>query len=354
MSGKYCLTRWGWGRKILPARIAARLPIRTFSSGPTNSMCGAAFLVKNEIDKENMLVVDIGVFGLRIQRPSLLEIRIALGGGWIVRKFSTAAELRIGPGFLGYHIQTRALVFGGDVATATDYAVVAQGLPGIGNAGLVPTAVKHKVTEYNSAVIQMLERVIGNMKTTDADILVLFIGGGAMSRAPRVPAVARTPGYTWSRIQCLSPGASGVPWLSVAPRTKSIRSLKRSSRQSGKDRFRGAQLTVKGHVYGEVVISASDVSGGLLKISFKNKDIIAIAVDVNQRAEVVASVPDLISVSDASTGEAIGTPEYRYGLLVFVIGIQASEKWTSMMRGLQIGGLRAFGMDVDYKPQSGR
>jgi N-methylhydantoinase A/oxoprolinase/acetone carboxylase beta subunit len=46
---------------ILPARLAARLPIRTFSSGPTNSMCGAAFLVQDETDKENMLVVDIGM-----------------------------------------------------------------------------------------------------------------------------------------------------------------------------------------------------------------------------------------------------------------------------------------------------
>jgi N-methylhydantoinase A/oxoprolinase/acetone carboxylase beta subunit len=46
---------------ILPAWLAARLPIRTFSSGPTNSMCGAAFLVQDETDKENMLVVDIGM-----------------------------------------------------------------------------------------------------------------------------------------------------------------------------------------------------------------------------------------------------------------------------------------------------
>ncbi|KAJ7228195.1 hypothetical protein GGX14DRAFT_554297 [Mycena pura] len=40
--------------------------------------------------------------------------------------------------------------------------------------------------------------------------------------------------------------------------------------------------TVKGHVYGEVVISANDVSGvqisGLLKIPFKNENIVAIAI----------------------------------------------------------------------------
>lgn len=116
--------------------------------------------------------------------------------------------------------------------------------------------------------------------------------------------------------------------------------------------------TIKGHVHGEVVISASDVSGagravefsGVLKIPFKNENIMASAVGVDGKEEVVASVPDLICVCDALNGEAIGTPEYRYGLLVLVLGIQASEKWTATPRGIQIGGPRAFGMDVDYKP----
>lgn len=44
---------------VLSGEAASRLPIRTFSSGPTNSMRGAAFLVENEI-KEAMMVVDIG------------------------------------------------------------------------------------------------------------------------------------------------------------------------------------------------------------------------------------------------------------------------------------------------------
>ncbi|KAF9068110.1 hypothetical protein BDP27DRAFT_1392915 [Rhodocollybia butyracea] len=117
--------------------------------------------------------------------------------------------------------------------------------------------------------------------------------------------------------------------------------------------------TVKGHSYGEVLISAADVSGGglnstssvgKLKIPFKNENLVAIALsDSGNDERVVASVPDLICVCDALTGEAIGTPEYRYGLLVFVIGIQGSDKWTSSERGLEIGGPRAFGMDIDYK-----
>ncbi len=50
---------------VLLAKSAARLPIRTFSSGPTNSMRGAAFLVGSDI-KESMMVVDIGMESLLV------------------------------------------------------------------------------------------------------------------------------------------------------------------------------------------------------------------------------------------------------------------------------------------------
>lgn len=48
---------------ILSGEAAAKLPIKTFSSGPTNSMRGAAFLVQQgneEKEGEAMMVVDIG------------------------------------------------------------------------------------------------------------------------------------------------------------------------------------------------------------------------------------------------------------------------------------------------------
>ena len=44
---------------ILSGGMASRLPIRTFSSGPTNSMRGAAYLAHGETN-EAMMVVDIG------------------------------------------------------------------------------------------------------------------------------------------------------------------------------------------------------------------------------------------------------------------------------------------------------
>ena len=47
---------------LIPAHLAARLPIRTFASGATNSMCGARFLAQSLMQekKQAMVVVDIG------------------------------------------------------------------------------------------------------------------------------------------------------------------------------------------------------------------------------------------------------------------------------------------------------
>lgn len=136
-----------------------------------------------------------------------------------------------------------------------------------------------------------------------------------------------------------------------------------------KGKIVGVERTLRmGHVYGEVIIEGADVNDetsstssdftGRIKIPFKNENIAAIriydgqenVVGEEKNEDVLAIVPDLISVIDAQNGEAIGTPEYRYGLLVLVIGITASERWTSP-RGVEIGGPKGFGMDhLEYKP----
>lgn len=136
-----------------------------------------------------------------------------------------------------------------------------------------------------------------------------------------------------------------------------------------KGKIVGVERTLRmGHVYGEVIIEGTDSNdtsssmmsdfSGKIKIPFKNENIAAIrmhegeenVVGEEKDEDVLAIVPDLISVIDAQNGEAIGTPEYRYGLLVVVIGITASERWTSP-RGIEIGGPKGFGMDhLEYRP----
>jgi DUF917 family protein len=135
-----------------------------------------------------------------------------------------------------------------------------------------------------------------------------------------------------------------------------------------KGKIIGVERTLRmGHVYGEIIIEGADVNNdsssssefrGRIKIPFKNENIAAIrlredsenVIGEEKNEDVLAIVPDLISVIDAQNGEAIGTPEYRYGLLVIVIGITASDRWTSP-RGIDIGGPKGFGMDhLEYTP----
>ncbi|CEP22537.1 hyuA [Cyberlindnera jadinii] len=99
----------------------------------------------------------------------------------------------------------------------------------------------------------------------------------------------------------------------------------------------------KGYVFGEVII---ENEAHTMKVQFQNENIYA-TID----GEVVASVPDLISVIDSETGEAVGTPDYRYGILVVVLALSPSNLWTDTERALQIGGPSAFGLDeVHYTP----
>ncbi|WOO78677.1 Putative D-/L-hydantoinase subunit A [Vanrija pseudolonga] len=119
----------------------------------------------------------------------------------------------------------------------------------------------------------------------------------------------------------------------------------------------------KGHSYGEVVIQALSAEDeedddedvprekfeGVLKIPFKNENLLA-EHTVNGNSRIVAGVPDLISIIDAQNGVALGTPEYKYGLRVLVLGITAAPQWTSTQRGLDLGSLTAFGYDEPYVP----
>lgn len=101
----------------------------------------------------------------------------------------------------------------------------------------------------------------------------------------------------------------------------------------------------KGYVFGEVIIENTD-SSQTLKIPFQNENIYA-SLD----GEIIASVPDLITVIDADSGEAIGTPDYKYGLVVFVLAISPSNHWTDTAKGLEVGGPQAFGLDeIKYNP----
>lgn len=189
---------------LIDADTAAEFPIKTFASGPTNSMTGAAFLAgidqKQADTAEQVLVVDIGgtttdvcallPSGFPRQAPGFVEVggvrtafsmpevvSIGLGGGSKVRVEKDGVA--VGPGSVGHFIQQEAKVFGGDTLTATD-VVVAMGRSQLGDPGLVRNVPATVIESARREIKKTLERVIEQMKVSSAPVRVLLVGGGAL------------------------------------------------------------------------------------------------------------------------------------------------------------------------------
>ncbi|KAH3989362.1 hypothetical protein HBI56_096520 [Parastagonospora nodorum] len=208
---------------ILSGEAASRLPIRTFSSGPTNSMRGAAFLIGKDNEKgEAMMVVDVGgtttdvglllANGFPRQQAAYSELSgvrmnfsypdvksIGLGGGSLVRRIQ--GKLHVGPESVGYKLPEKALVFGGDTPTTTDYMVATSLELKIGD----PEKVREKldqndIQDFQSEVKRMLERIIDTMKTAPEDLPVLLVGGGAIVAPDTLRGASRVIKPKWSGV----------------------------------------------------------------------------------------------------------------------------------------------------------
>ena len=177
---------------LMTAAFARQFPVLTFSSGPTNSMRGAAFLS----GKANAMVVDIGGttsdIGMLIEgfpRPSGSYVSVAgvrtnfrmpdvlavgLGGGSLVSADGTS----VGPQSLGHRLTSEGLIFGGATMTATDIAVAA----GRADIGTRQHTNNIDETVRDSAMAQMrrlLEDHIDQMKTSAEPLPLVVVGGGA-------------------------------------------------------------------------------------------------------------------------------------------------------------------------------
>ncbi len=181
-------------------------PVATFTSGPTNSMRGAAFLS----GESDCVVVDVGgttsdvgalihgfpreasvaveVAGVRtnFRMPDVLSV--GLGGGSLVVEESSG--LKIGPQSVGYEISRKALVFGGDTLTATDIAVAA-GMCEIGDPAMVRNLDRALV---DSAIQLMQDRaaeLIDRVKTSAEALPVVVVGGGSVLLKNRLEGASR-------------------------------------------------------------------------------------------------------------------------------------------------------------------
>lgn len=104
--------------------------------------------------------------------------------------------------------------------------------------------------------------------------------------------------------------------------------------------------TEGGFAVGEASIDGvSDCEGRTLQLDFQNENLVA----RDSEHGVVASVPDLITVLDAETGDPVTTEGLKYGHRVRVVGMPCSEKWRTDA-GLNLVGPQYFDYDIDYTP----
>jgi N-methylhydantoinase A/oxoprolinase/acetone carboxylase beta subunit len=185
------------------AELAARFPVFSFASGPTNSMRGAAFLsrlddamvvdvggtttdvgcLRHGFPREANNVVEVGGVRTLFRMPDLLSI--GLGGGSLVAGEAPA----VGPLSVGYQLGERARVFGGPDLTATDVAVAA---------GLVDLGERARVEDLPAALVQravarmhaMLGEAVDRMKSDAAGTPLVAVGGGCFLVPARLAGIS--------------------------------------------------------------------------------------------------------------------------------------------------------------------
>lgn len=201
---------------VTGADDAARFPIKTFASGPTNSMTGAAFLAGFDKDRSDpssqVLVVDIGgtttdicallPSGFPRQAPNFVEVggvrtafsmpdvlSVGLGGGSRV-DLKENGKVTIGPDSVGHYLTSDALVFGGKVMTTTDI-VVASGKEKIGDVSLVGSIIGDVGKGARKEIKAVLQRAVEDMKVSADPVTVLLVGGGSILYMDEIKGVTK-------------------------------------------------------------------------------------------------------------------------------------------------------------------
>ena len=186
---------------LMTAEVARRYPVHTFSSGPTNSMRGAAFLsgvrdgivvdvggtttdvgaVVRGFPREAGLAAVVGGVRTNFRMPDVLSI--GLGGGSLVEGDT------VGPRSVGYRLTEEARVFGGGTLTATDIAVAA-GRAAIGEPARVAGLDRGLVERALARIEAMVTEAIDRVRTGADPVPVVAVGGGSVLLPGALPKVA--------------------------------------------------------------------------------------------------------------------------------------------------------------------
>lgn len=191
---------------LMTMEHARRYPILTVACGPTNSIRGASYLsrlqnaividvggtttdlgvIQNGFPRESSVAVTIGGVRTNFRMPDVVSI--GLGGGSIVRCLPDGG-LTVGPDSVGFEITKKALVFGGDIITATDIAV-RLGMAEVGDKALTD-CISEELAEKAMAVIRALvEDSLDAMKLSSSDSDVILVGGGSIILPERLAGAA--------------------------------------------------------------------------------------------------------------------------------------------------------------------
>ena len=191
---------------LMNADFAKEYPVLTFASGPTNSMRGAAFLsglrdaivvdvggtttdigvLQHGFPRVAALAVDIGGVRTNFRMPDTYSI--GLGGGSLIsppgaasphRNGGTEGGIKVGPRSVGYELTEKALVFGGDILTATD-VIVAGGSQDIGDASAVAALDADLISAVQERIMEMIAIAVDRMKTSATPVPVIVVGGGSI------------------------------------------------------------------------------------------------------------------------------------------------------------------------------
>ena len=181
---------------LMTMEHARQYPVLTIACGPTNSIRGASYLsqkndalvvdvggtttdlgmIQNGFPRESSIAATIGGVRTNFRMPDV--VTIGLGGGSIVRE-NEDGTVSVGPDSVGFEITDKALIFGGDVMTATDIAVK-LGMCSLGD----PDKVKHIDQDFAEKAMdrirELTEDAIDAMKVSNADIDVVLVGGGSI------------------------------------------------------------------------------------------------------------------------------------------------------------------------------
>lgn len=178
---------------LMAAEFAARYPVLTFASGPTNSMRGAAALsgiadavvldvggtttdggvLVNGFPREASFEVEIGGVRTNFRMPDVMSV--GLGGGSLV----SADGGQVGPQSVGYRLSEEALIFGGQTLTASDIAVAA-GRASFGDPERVRSLPRDLVQRALATIDGRLAGLVDALKTSPDPVPVVVVGGGSV------------------------------------------------------------------------------------------------------------------------------------------------------------------------------